>query len=194
MGVIRAFIAIELTPEIRRALDQTSSELRGRLKDVPVRWVAAEGTHLTLKFLGDVSVANLEVLKKILHAEAGGHPPFEIGIAELGAFPSIQRPRVIWVKVDSPAVLSSIQHSIENETARLGYAREDRPFSPHLTLGRVPRNATPADIHRIGEVLAQFKVGFLGVMRVESINLYRSDLRPSGAVYTCLYAAPLRKS
>jgi 2'-5' RNA ligase len=98
------------------------------------------------------------------------------------------------VKVEGPPDLIAIQHGIDNETARLGYAREDRPFSPHLTLGRVSRNATPNDVRKIGEALDQSKVGLLGVMRVEGVNLYSSDLRPSGAIYTCLYTAPLRRA
>jgi 2'-5' RNA ligase len=191
MSVIRAFIAIDLAAEIRKRLDQVSSELRQRLRDVPVRWVAVENIHLTLKFLGDVSLANLEVLKKILQSEASGHSPFEISVGDLGAFPSTHRPRVIWVRVQSPAELNSVQHSIEVETNRLGYATEDRPFSPHLTLGRVSRNATAGEVRRIGDVLDSYKVGFLGAMQVRTVHLYRSDLRPGGAVYTCLFSASL---
>lgn len=194
MTVIRAFIAIDLTPGIRRKLDEVSTEFKGLLKDVPVRWVSADSTHLTLKFLGDVSVSNLDVLKKILQSEVAGYTAFDISIGELGAFPSTHRPRVVWVKVEGPPDLIAIQHGIDNETARLGYAREDRPFSPHLTLGRVSRNATPNDVRKIGEALDQSKVGLLGVMRVEGVNLYSSDLRPSGAIYTCLYTAPLRRA
>ncbi len=191
MKVIRAFIAIDLSPEIRFKLEQVSLELKQRLKDVPIRWVAVESTHLTLKFLGDVSLSNLEVLKRILKSEAEGLPSFELSVEELGAFPSTHRPRVIWVKVNGPPELNSVQRGIEVETSRLGYAREERPFSPHLTLGRVSRNATSEDIRQIGKVLDNYQVGFLGKMRVQSINLYQSDLKPGGAVYTCLYSAPL---
>jgi 2'-5' RNA ligase len=191
MSVIRAFIAIEMSPEIRRRLDQVSDELKRRLKDIPVRWVPVENIHLTLKFLGDVSVANLEVLKKILQSEIAGHHPFEMSVGELGAFPSNRRPRVIWVKVQAPAELEAVQRGIETESTRLGYAREERAFSPHLTLGRVSRNASSRDIHRISEVLDSYKVGFLGATRVQTVHLFRSDLQPGGAVYTCLFTVPL---
>jgi 2'-5' RNA ligase len=191
MSVIRAFIAIEMSPEIQRRLDQVSDELKLRLKDIPVRWVPVENIHLTLKFLGDVSVANLEVLKKILQSEIAGHHPFEMSVGELGAFPSIRRPRVIWVKVQAPAELDAVQHGIETESTRLGYSREERAFSPHLTLGRVSRNASSRDIRRISEVLETYKVGFLGAARVQAVRLFRSDLQPGGAVYTCLFSAPL---
>ncbi|MEJ2708106.1 MAG: RNA 2',3'-cyclic phosphodiesterase [Anaerolineales bacterium] len=191
MSVVRAFIAIDLSPEIHKRLDQVASELKERLEGVPVRWVPVENVHLTLKFLGDVSLTNLEILKKILRSEAGNHLPFEISIGQLGAFPSKRRPRVIWVGVEAPQELMDLQRAIESETTRLGYARDRREFSPHLTLGRISRNANSADLRQIGEVLRNYEVGFLGATRVKEVHLFRSDLQPGGAVYTSLLNVPL---
>lgn len=189
MTVIRAFIAIDISEEIQQKLEQISDELRSHLPGVPVRWVPAENIHLTLKFLGNVSTANLEVLENILQVEAANHQPFEMSIGELGAFPSNRRPRVLWIRVQAPPEIMAVQHGIEAETTRLGYPSEQRPFSPHLTLGRVSRNAKSQDTRKISEALETVKVGFLGAMWVRAIMLYRSDLRPSGAVYTHLYKA-----
>lgn len=194
MSVIRAFIAIELSPEIIHRLDQVTQELKGRLVNVPVRWVPAENIHLTLKFLGDVSISNLEMLTKILGSVVSTHHSFEISAGGLGAFPKIHQPRVIWIGLEVPPELLAIQHNLELETARLGYAREERPFSPHLTLGRVSRNATPAEIQRIAKVLETTKVGFLGATRVRTVYLFRSDLSPNGATYTRIFPAPLADS
>lgn len=191
MLVIRAFIAIDLSAEVSEKLEQVSGLLQQRLKGVPVRWVPTGNIHLTLKFLGDVSLSNLEVLKRILLAEAGSHAGFEFSVGDLGAFPSPKRARVVWVGVEAPPILAALQRGIENEMARLGYEREERSFSPHLTLGRVGRNAAADDIRRIGEVLSAHKVGYLGATRVSEVHLYRSDLQPGGAVYTRLYTAPL---
>jgi len=191
MSVIRSFIAISLSPEIYQHLDEVGAKLRDRLPEAPVRWVPIRNIHLTIKFLGNVSVSNLEVLKKILHAEVSRHAPFEISVGELGAFPSNRRPRVLWVGVEAPPELHALQHGIETEMARLGYAREERPFSPHLTLGRVARNAESDDLRQIGQVLDSCKVGFLGATRVREVHLYRSDLQPGGAVYTRLFSASL---
>ncbi|MDD2695671.1 MAG: RNA 2',3'-cyclic phosphodiesterase [Anaerolineales bacterium] len=189
--VIRAFIAIEMSPEIQRALDQVSAQLRAGLTDAPVRWVRAENIHLTLKFLGDVSISNLEMLQKMLAAEVSGHVPFEMSVGEIGAFPNTRRPRVLWIKVQAPQDLTTLQYGIEALTERLGYPREERPFFPHLTLGRISRGANPGDIRRVSEALETFKVGFLGATRVAAVNLYRSDLGPSGAAYTCLFSAKM---
>jgi 2'-5' RNA ligase len=194
MSVIRAFIAIELSPEIIRRLDQISQELKGRLINVPIRWVPAENIHLTLKFLGDVSISNLEMLTKILCDVVSTHHSFEISAGGMGAFPKIHQPRVIWIGLEVPPELLAIQHNLELETARLGYAREERPFSPHLTLGRVSRNATPAEIQKIAKVLETTKVGFLGATRVRTVYIFRSDLSPSGANYTRIFPAPLADS
>lgn len=192
MPVIRAFIAIELPHEIHQRLDQVISQLKQRLGDTAIRWVPADNIHLTLKFLGDVSIANVEVLKKIMQAEAAGCPHFEISVGGLGAFPNAHHPRVVWVGVEAPSDLNNLQHAIEAATERLGYTKEERPFSAHLTLGRVSRNATPKDARLIGEVLESTKVGFLGAAHIQAVHLFKSDLKPTGSIYTKMFTAPLK--
>ena len=189
MSVIRAFVAIELSEEIQSQLEEIIAELKRRLGDVPVRWVPVKNIHLTLKFLGDVSVANIDMLKEILKALASNHSKFSISVGGIGSYPKPQQPRVIWVGVEAPPELISVQRNIETEAARLGYAREHRAFSPHLTLGRVSRSASAKEVRAIAEVLEGYKLGFIGVTRVNEIHLFRSDLLPSGAVYQRLYSA-----
>jgi len=191
MNVIRAFVAIHLSPEIIHNLEQVLQELKGRWPEAPVRWVPAKNIHLTIKFLGDVSVANLPLLTRALQAEAAHHASFDVSVGRLGAFPSVRRPRVIWVGVEAPPELYALQRDVEGELARLGYAAEERDFSPHLTLGRVGRNAGGDDLQRLSALLAGVKVGFLGATRVQSVHFFRSDLQPSGTVYTALFSAPL---
>ena len=194
MDAIRAFIAIELPEQIRQQLSSIEQQLQAKAGDSSrraVRWVPTGNMHLTLKFLGEVSASNVQALARMLQRQAAQHSVFELTIAGLGAFPNQRRPRVIWIGAEAPAEFSSLQQTIEAETRALGYPAEDRPFSPHLTLGRVSRNATPRDIQRIGEALEKTAVGHLGTVRVENVNLYRSDLRPGGAVYTNLFSAPI---
>lgn len=191
MNVIRAFIAINLSEEVHQGLEQVLHDLKSRLPGGAVRWVPGKNIHLTIKFLGDVSLASLEMLTTMLQTEAARHPQFEFSVGGLGAFPTPHRPRVIWVGIEAPAELASLQRGVETEMARLGYAPEERPFSPHLTLGRVTRNVDPGELRRLSDVLETYKVGFLGVTRVDAIHLYRSDLQSSGAVYTRLHSTPL---
>ena len=194
MAVIRAFIAIELPTEVHQQLDQVMQQLRQRIQALPrsaVRWVPAENIHLTLKFLGDVSLSNLDLLKERLVIEASEHSPFELSVGGVGAFPNANRPRVVGVGVQAPPELSSLQNGIETKLEKIGYPREERPFSPHLTLGRVARTVTNQEARQIGEALQATKVGFLGAVCAEAVHLFKSDLKPTGSVYTCLLSAPL---
>ncbi len=193
MSVIRAFIAIDLSAEIQSHLDEVLQNYRAQLPNIPVRWVAASNIHLTLKFLGDVSVSNLNLLTEMIQKEVSVHHQFDISVGGSGAFPNIRQPRVVWVGVEAPAQLTSIQNGIETTTARLGYSREERAFSPHLTLGRVSRNATAQDVKAISKALETTRIGFLGVTCVEKVHLYRSDLQPNGAVYTQIFSTSLIK-
>lgn len=191
MSVIRAFVAIEIPVELQKRLDQVILQLRQRIGSSAVRWVAGCNLHLTLKFLGDVSVANLDLLKEVLQSVMTEHPCFEFSVGGLGAFPSARRPRVVWVGIEAPTELGNVQAALEHRLAKLGYAPEERPFSPHLTLGRVARTATPQDAQKIAEALQAIRIGFLGAVQVEHIHLYRSDLKPGGAEYTRIYSAAL---
>ena len=190
MTAIRAFIAIELPDAIREKL----THLLDRLKcpeTSAVRWVPVSNIHLTLKFLGDTSPNNLEILSKILLAEAARRHFFEFEVGGIGTFPNLRRPRVIWVGVQAPGELLSLQRSIEAEVIRLGYNPDGRPFSPHLTLGRVNQNATPHEVRQISEVLLKQPTEKLGKVAVDRVILFRSDLRPTGAIYTPLATAKL---
>jgi 2'-5' RNA ligase len=189
MSVIRAFVALDLPVDIHARLDGVMEDLKRRLKEAPIRWVAVKNIHITIAFLGDVSVANLDPIKKIIQAEAARTPAFSLTVGGLGAFPSVSRPRVIWVGVQAPPELAGLQSRVEGELTRLGYAREEREFSPHLTLGRLARTANPPDAHRISETLTSVKVGALGTADLTALHLYRSDLQPGGSVYTRLYSA-----
>lgn len=192
MNVVRSFIAISLSSEITRQLEIVIDTLKAQLPGVPLRWAPAQNIHLTIKFLGDVSVSNLEMVKKIIQVEASHHSAFEMSVGNLGAFPTPQRPQVLWVGLEADQELFALQAGIVNEAARLGYPREERPFSPHLTLARTGRNASPEDIRRISSVIKASKVGFLGAQKVQEIHLYRSDLQRSGAVYTRLSSVRLQ--
>jgi RNA 2',3'-cyclic 3'-phosphodiesterase len=192
MSVLRLFIAIELSSEIQAGLQQVEKNLQMRLGALPVRWVPVKNIHLTLVFLGDVVATQVGAITDMLRSQVAGQPLFELAVAGLGAFPSPRKPRVVWIGVSAPPDLSSLQHRLAQGTARLGYPPEERPFSPHLTLGRVGKNASPDEVLKIGEILSVEKVETLGKMAVTAVNLYSSDLQPSGAVYSRVFSASLQ--
>ncbi len=190
MSSLRTFIAIEIPAEIKKAIIHQSADLR-RAVGRSVRWVAPENIHLTLKFLGEISPANVEMLTQTLKAEAGQHAGFEIKVATMGAFPNPRRPRVIWAGLDAPATLSRLQHGIDAATARLGYPSEDKPFSPHLTIGRVRDQISSDEMQSLRAALENTKTGALGTFTVQAVHLFKSDLQPGGSIYTCLFTARL---
>jgi RNA 2',3'-cyclic 3'-phosphodiesterase len=191
MSLLRAFIAVEIPSGIRTMIDESTAELRAEIGPL-VRWVAVENMHLTLKFLGDVSASNIDMLSQILRAEADLFDCFNMQVGGLGCFPNAKRPRVLYIGIQAPPALEALQRGIEAASRRLGYESEDRGFSPHLTIGRVRQGVTPAEQQTIRHALEHTQIDSLGTARVDSLHLYKSDLKPSGSVYTRLYSAPLR--
>ena len=191
MDAIRSFIAIELSPEMQAQLSQVLHKLKEQIP-TGVRWVPAGSIHLTLKFLGESSPNNIAILSKSLPAIVERYAGFELSIGQLGAFPNLRRPRVIWVGVQAPSILSELQHSIERETQHLGYGPEERSFSPHLTLGRVNQNASPQEVSQIAAALSRLTIHHLGNLLVEKVVLFRSELLPGGARYTPIAKAMLK--
>jgi len=193
MPVYRSFIAMELPEKIQLPLDKISRNLQNKLRILPIKWVPVNSIHITVKFLGDISAANLIILTDILASEASRHPAFTLSVGGLGAFPNIRRPRVIWVGIQASEDLNALQKGIEAGVNELGYPPEDRPFSPHLTLARVSNNATPEMVKQIGSTLVDYQVENLGSFSLTSIHVFRSELNPSGAIYTRLFSAPLSR-
>lgn len=192
MSLLRLFIAVEIPAEVRQNIYKETQNFRKGV-DFLVRWVPVENMHLTLKFLGDVSPSNVEFLKQMLRNEAEAVSCFSLHLTGLGAFPTSRRPRVIYIGIQAPAALDALQRGIEAGCRRLGYDSEERPFSAHLTLGRVKQNVGAADQQKIRRAIESTQVDLLGTARVDSVHLYKSELHPSGSVYTKLYSAPLKK-
>lgn len=191
MGLLRAFLAAELPPQLQDAIQTATASLRRTLAGDLVRWVPAQNIHLTLKFLGDVSPTSLELIQHMLQIEAGKHQPFDATVEGFGCYPNARRPRILWVGLQAPASLTSLYHDLNAAAARLGYPSEDRDFSPHLTIARVRQNATPTELQRIRVEAEHTQVGHLGTTRVEAIHLFKSELLPTGSVYTKLFTAQL---
>ena len=190
--MLRSFIAVEVPAEIQNAIARSVASLQKTLPKPLVRWVATQNVHLTLKFLGDVSPANLERMAEALKIEADAHGMFTMSVDGLGAFPTSRRARVIWIGLEAPPSLLALQRGVEAVSVRLGYSTDDRPFSPHLTIGRVGQNVAATDLQKIRSALEGTKVGKLGTVKVDAIHIFKSDLRPGGSVYTHLYSLPMK--
>ena len=193
MTTLRTFIAIELDRAIKDDLGRLQARLRSQLAPGCVRWVRPEGMHLTLKFLGDTPLDKVEEVKVALAQAAAEVRPFTFTMAALGCFPNTRRPRVVWVGLQEvTGALVRLRDVVEAQVAPLGFPTERRPFKPHLTLGRVQRRASKSEVREIGEVVAASVAGIGSEMTVQEVRYIKSDLQPSGAVYTTLLAARLK--
>jgi RNA 2',3'-cyclic 3'-phosphodiesterase len=190
VNVVRSFIAIELPPEVLRVLEDLQARL-GKGRDRSAKWAPATGIHLTLKFLGDVPADRIPLVAASMSAVAAAGSSLALQLSGAGCFPNSERPRVLWAGLAGDVErLARMQATLEDAMAGLGFAGEARGFSPHLTLARVRDLATPDEVRRLGSAVKQ-----LAVPRVDfeagELALIRSDLLPSGAVYTVLASALL---
>ena len=189
---VRSFVAIERPAGLKRAL----GELAARLKaagPVPVKWVEPAAIHLTLKFLGNIPVGRIDEVVRALETAAAGVPPFSLRVGELGVFPNVSRCRVAWVGLEGDLdTLSKLQQNVENQLTQLGFARESRAFTPHLTLARVRDRALPAERQRFGEAFTKTSLGAESVIEVREVSLMKSQLTPAGAIYSRLGSITLR--
>jgi RNA 2',3'-cyclic 3'-phosphodiesterase len=193
MSLVRAFIAIDIPSALQIAIDQQTESLRADADASLVRWVKSYNLHLTLKFLGDVSSTNIPFITHMLTTEAAKYEPFQIQVGKLGSFPTSKRPRVIWVGIQAPAALQELYRGIDSAATRLGYTSEARPFSPHLTIGRVRPNLPVTSVQRLQAALESHEIDGIGKADIDTVHLIKSDLRPEGSVYTRLFSTPLSK-
>ncbi len=189
---LRLFIALELPDVLLDALADVQDRLRAEAPRRAVRWARTEGIHLTLKFLGEAPAAQQAAIGAALREAVQGHAPLTIRAEGLGCFPDTARPRVIWIGLAGERrALTALQRDVEAAMVPLGFPPEKRRFNPHLTLGRVRREAYAADVKALGRLIAGTTVGEIGRWTADAVSLMRSELRPDGARYTCLLRVPL---
>ena len=173
------FVALNLPDEVRRALWAAAAPVREL--DLPLKWVRPEGIHVTLKFLGEVSERREPELRSALGRAAAGSHALPLAIDGFGAFPGFARPRVIWAGLEPDPALEALQHRVEREFQPLGFAPEQRPFRPHLTLGRAARDARPKPCKGLEETLTGLQHHETTI--VAAVDLMQSVLQSGGAVY-----------
>ena len=175
---MRTFIAIDIPAEIKSTIGDI---IRKAGTADAIRWVPARNMHLTLKFLGEVRDDLVPAIEQKLRAAAAGQGPFSVGIRGTGAFPNLKRPNVLWVGFEPSGPLKAIFEGIEKGLSEIGIQKESRPFSPHMTIGRVRdlRGIEPAT-----RELASYKDTFFGTIDVHEILLMKSVLKPAGAEYS----------
>ena len=186
MERIRAFIAIELPEAVKTEITRIQDQIKVKSR-ITVRWVRPLNIHLTLKFLGDIDSDQVEDITKAIEGASSGFGPFHLGINGLGVFPNPNRVQVIWVGLSGNLdKLDRLQRNIDNALDRLGFPADRRPFSPHLTLARVPDHATPVERQSAGRLIESMDFRSRLDFPVASVHLIKSQLTREGPIYSRL--------
>ncbi|HLG38521.1 MAG TPA: RNA 2',3'-cyclic phosphodiesterase [Chitinophagaceae bacterium] len=181
-NTIRTFIAIPLTPEIRNMI----TPIQDRLKklDCNISWVKPENIHLTLKFLGDVKMKKIDTIKQVLENLFQSTRPIPMKLSKIGAFPDINHPRILWVGLnDGGRQITHLVSLIEDECGKIGFKKEEKPFNPHITIGRI---RSPKNLHLLAEAISNFAIPDHLTQLSQTIILYQSTLTSQGPVYEIL--------
>lgn len=186
-GTVRTFVAIELPDEIKDGLKKVQDQLKAF--NFPVKWVKPDQIHITLSFLGDILESKVDKLCEVVEKAVSGSKPFVLKPSSLGCSPSFKKPRVLWIGLEGEVeILAKLQKQIEKNLLVHGFhPRVRERFTPHLTLGRVRRKAGRGEKLRLGKKLQT--VAFepsKEVIKVEKVSIIKSDLFPTGPVYTKL--------
>ncbi len=182
---MRLFVAVNFPARLRQRIARLAGPLDKA--GIPCRWVAPEQVHLTLKFIGDVPSARVDELGHALTSVATAFRPFTLRFGRIGAFPSPRLPRVIWLAVELTPELRFLKDDLERALLERGVEREQRPFQPHITLGRTARDAEAGEFRSLED--AARNLGISAEYRVTHLDLMRSRLDPGGAVHTRVVTA-----
>ncbi len=187
--MIRAFVAIELSQDLKEQLKGLAARVRSLHLDG--RIPRPEFIHLTLKFLGEVDRDQITSIQEALRESVRQFEPFELQVGGLGTFPDLRRPRVLWIGVEECQCLWKFKQALETKLEALGFPRDNRSFRPHLTLMRLKSAPTPELL--AGFLRSEAQNGRLGVLGVTEVQLYQSVLKPQGAEYHKLVTVKLAR-
>ncbi len=191
---MRCFIAMGLPQDVRNRLRVLIEHMKPLCSSV--KWVGAENFHLTLKFLGNVQDETLPEMEKALTEAVSSHPVIRLQALGLGVFPNPNWPKVVWTGLAEPedggGKLLTLQKGIEEAVVPLGFNPDKRAFTPHLTIGRInARRGKNLQIERMVQEVQTRQMEDFGSFEAREIVLFKSDLKPSGAVHTALFKTPL---
>lgn len=181
-NTIRTFIAIDLDPTIRRAIEQIQDFLKKL--DCHVKWVKPENIHLTLKFLGEVKLKKIDAIKQTMENILKNTESIDTELTQLGAFPSANHPRVLWAGLkDDERRIVRLAASLEEGLGKIGFKKEQRPFSPHITIGRM---RSPRNLILLSKAISDYPLPAGLTQTIQSVTLYKSTLTPQGPIYEIL--------
>jgi RNA 2',3'-cyclic 3'-phosphodiesterase len=186
--VIRAFIAVEIDPQTVRRISAVVGDLKPRIPGI--RWIPPANFHFTLKFLGDIEESKIAPIVQALEAALYPFPRFTINAKDLGVFPDLKRPRVLWIGLEGKELLE-LASKVEEALGPLGFGRENKAFKPHLTVGRWRQFDRSS--RKFVEELEKWKGHEFGESTVAEVIFFQSELKREGATYHPLKVVALAK-
>ena len=185
---VRSFLAFELPEEIKGIIAGVSSDLKKSALNL--RWLKVSNIHLTIIFMGNMDPLVLEQMAQPISDVCLDHGPFDITLKGMGVFSNRRNPRVLWVGLGGHMErLAHFRDTLQNSLTPFGIKKEKRPFNPHLTLGRFRKGPKPGS--RLDDLLTEYENLTSPVCPRRELILFKSDLKPGGAVYTKLKTWPL---
>ncbi|MDM8528222.1 RNA 2',3'-cyclic phosphodiesterase [Anaerolineales bacterium HSG24] len=188
METIRAFIAIELSTEVKTAVGQLQSRLKPIVPYHAMRWTTPKNIHLTLHFLGNTPISQIETIKTVMKQAVQGSTTFLLQVENVGCFPNLHRPRVVWVGLTGNVMpLLTLHKKLGQHLAReIDFKVDRRVYSPHLTIGRVKNLLAPPKLRQFGQAIERQNANKLGILPIHGIVLIQSELTPKGPIYTSI--------
>jgi len=187
---IRSFVALEFPISIQDAISQNIAYLRRQYPPPQIRWVNSGNIHLTLKFLGDLEFSDLNDLAGSIANAVCKIKSFSISFTNLGIFPNPKKPRILWIGVNTPTNLMEIQSKIELLALSHEIQKEQRAFTPHITLGRFSDRNTILNTDNLMLAISSINVSTINKVSFSTIKVFKSDLRPDGPTYTPIHNIP----
>jgi 2'-5' RNA ligase len=183
---MRAFIAIEIPEYIKDNIVEIQDKLKKAFADIT--WVKKENMHITLRFFGEIQEKSVEDIKKFIRDTAKKNPKFNITLNNVGAFPSWNYPRVLWIGIKDPDKIIKLATELEDDIVKGGFAPlQDKPFQAHLTIGRIKGPVNKESLKNIS-----LSISFSSTMEVNKIIFFQSRLTPHGHIHTNIFQENLQ--
>jgi 2'-5' RNA ligase len=181
-NTIRTFIAITLSPEIQQALSQIQNHLKKL--DCDIKWVKPENIHLTLKFLGEVKLKKIDIIRRVLEDLFKNTRPIDIELTQLGAFPNTKHPQILWAGLkNKDQRISRLFFDLEEKLGKIGFKKENKLFSPHITIGRI---RSSKNLNSLSKEISNCSLPIRLKQAARNITLYKSTLTSQGPIYEAL--------
>jgi len=190
MHTIRTFFAIELPALTLKQIEKEFYDLK-KLIPRKIKWAGISSMHITVKFIGDFNPEHQPSIQRELQSHLSGYREIKLPFRQIGVFPNLRNPRVVWLGLNVPRQLIDLAQIVNFVTNIYDYPQEKRNFSPHITIGRVRNNVSSRDRELVGQMIADYRFTEIDPFITNSLSFIKSSLTPKGPEYSTLFEISL---